>query len=170
LTIRTLLIGFLLLGAAAVLQMTCAYDLSIGPARPDFILTTIACLAAFEEETTGAVFGAWGGLLMGSVMGGLTFGSYLISRTVAGAVCGLFGDRTLNSRTVVGILAAFLGTLCGECLFYVMAPTHRVLQWAERVLLECLYDALLAAPLTLLLRRVLLAAPRPDRLGRPILR
>jgi rod shape-determining protein MreD len=150
----------LALAVAAVLQMTIAYSLSIGPARPDILLTTLICAGLMLGMTASSAAGVWAGILIATMVG-VNFGSFLVSRATVGLLTGYLAEQGLREEIAVPPLATLVATVLCEGIYYLMAPAHRGIWWAERVALEAVYNAVLSVPITLLLRRMgLKAKPR----------
>jgi hypothetical protein len=146
------LLAAVVLTLAAVLQMTTAWSLAIGPARPDILLTAIICVSLLVELPAAAAAGLWGGLLMATLVG-VNYGSFLVSRSMTGAVCGRLAEQPLRENLLIAPIITFAATFVCEGAYYAMAPSHRGVWWIERVALEALYNLVLSVPLTLLLRK-----------------
>jgi len=151
-TVYRILIAVVVPVLAAVLQMAAATALAIGPARPDILLTTIVCCAMQLDLPAAAAVGVWGGLLMATVVG-VNFGSFLVSRSIAGVVGGWLGAQPIASATIAAVFATFAATFLCEGAYYLMAPAHRGLWWIERVALEAVYNMLLSVPISLALSK-----------------
>ena len=148
------------LTVAAVLQMTLASALSLGPARPDILLTTLVCAGLLWDLPLGSAAGIWAGILMATIVG-VNYGSFLVSRTIAGTATGWLAERGLREEIAIPPMVAFAATVICESIYYAMAPAHRGIWWAEHVILEAAYNAALAGPIWLILRRIGLRRVEP---------
>ncbi len=121
-TFVRLLIVTAFLAFAAVLQMTASFSVAIGPARPDFVLTTLCCASVLVNYESGAAAGVWAGQLMAAVVG-VNYGSFLVSRALTGAFCGWLNQRFLRDDFLVPPLVTFGATFVCEGIYFLMAPT-----------------------------------------------
>lgn len=159
--VRQVFLAALLLCLAAVLQGRGAHALRIGQAQPDFPLVTLGCAATLLGGARGIGLGFWAGLLTASLNPG-TFGTYLASRTLAGAFAGWLQGFVIRDSLIVPPLVLFAVTLVAEATSVLMAPTHNLRLWALQVGGETLYNMLLALPVYALLRRLGIGRQRED--------
>jgi rod shape-determining protein MreD len=150
----------LLLIVAAILQLAFGSSWSVRGAQPNLILI-VAALCALHFGATGAAgvgFGA--GLLTACVASPphAGFGSLIVSATLACWVVGRMEGHLFRDNPVVAVALA-IGQVAGaEALFYIFAPQPGFGAWLRNSGLTVLFDALLAAPLWLAIRRVLRSA------------
>lgn len=138
---------------AAVSQGRLSHTLAWHGAQPDFVLTTLACGAILAGGARGAWLGFWAGLLT-AALASQTPGSFLVSRTLAGALAGWLQGSVIQRSPVVPPLAALATTLAAEAVYGLMAPPHHLRAWAGAVGGETVYNTILAFPLYALLRRL----------------
>ena len=152
----TVVLAFLFL--AAILQGRAAHALSIWGAQPDFPLIVLACGANLIGGESGAVLGLFAGLLTASLVG-LDYGSYLTSRTLAGAVAGWLKRLMIRDSVITPFLVVLATTIVAESVFVLMAPAHSLhtwpltLRWIHSVLGGLVYNIVLAYPLYIGLRK-----------------
>lgn len=140
-----LLIGF-------ALHAAFSHSLRIGDARPNLALCVLLIACLFVGPNTGAAFGFLTGLLEGAYVA-IHVGSFIVSRSLAGFAVGALEARIFRRNPFVAVLIVLLGTALTEGAFFLFAPQRQVVPWAVRTLYESLYNAALALPLYLLLRR-----------------
>ena len=143
----------LVLLVAFVLQAAYGSALAIHEARPNLSLTTLLIVCLFADAPTGALLG----FLMGLLEAAYTeryVGSFLVTRSLAGWAVGVLDETIFRDNLLVTLLTAPVGTLLVEGCFFLFAPQPHVLRWADRTLLQALYNGLLALPLYLVLRRI----------------
>ncbi len=138
---------------AALLQGRLSHSLALFGAQPDFVLTTLACGAILAGGARGAWLGFWAGLLT-AALASQTPGSFLVSRTLAGALAGWLQGSVIPRSPVAPPLAALAATLAAEGVYVLAAPTHHLRAWATAVGGETIYNVLLSFPLYALLRRL----------------
>ena len=142
---------------ALLVQMVFADAVGIRGAHPDFVLLTVLLGALFCDANQGAQLGFWGGLAYASIVspphGG--FGSLIISRTLAGFGVGWLEERIFRDHPVLAVALTAGGTALTEAIFFVFAPQPHALHWARAAATTTLYNAALAGPLYLLMRRLL---------------
>lgn len=158
---RQIILAAVLVCLAAVLQGRGAHALRVGQAQPDFVLIALGCSATLLGGARGIALGFWSGLLTASLNPG-TFGTYLASRTLAGAFAGWLQGSVIRDSVVVPPLALLATTLVAEVISVLMAPTHHLRLWALQVGGETLYNMLLALPVYFLLRRLGVGRQRED--------
>ena len=154
------LVAFFLL-IAAVLQGRGAHAIALRGAEPDFILVALACGATLVGGPRGAGLGFWAGLLTAALVPG-TSGTFLVSRTLAGAFAGWLHGSVIRDSVVVPPLVGLSTTLVAELVYVLMAPTHHLRAWAVARGGELLYNAVLALPLYFLMRRLHIGRQRED--------
>jgi hypothetical protein len=158
---RQVFLVALFLFVAAVLQGRVAHAIAIRGAQPDFILVVLACGGTLLGGGRVAGLGFWAGLLTGALIPG-TVGTFLTSRTLAGAFAGWLHGTVIRDSIAVPPLAALTTTLVAEVVFVLMAPTHHLRTWAGVRGGELLYNSLLAVPVYFLLSRLQIGRQKDD--------
>ena len=164
---HVLLVAFLI-WLAAVGQGRAAHALSIRAAQPDLPLIVLACGALPLGSARGALLGFWAGLLTAAASP-LTYGSLFVSRIAAGAFAGGFGRGLIRDNLIVPPLVVLAATGLTEGLGALIAPgaaVHDVRHWLWTLGGEMLYNALLAVPVSLLLRLFRVGEVTADPFGR----
>lgn len=143
----------LLLLLAGALQGSLAWRLHGWGGQPDFVLAVIVSAALLSNGSVGSLIGLAGGLVTAALVGE-TVGSLLVSRTVAGFAAGWLASRLFRVSAPVAVLGAFLTSVAAEIVYVLAAPRIGVRVWLGAALIGALWNAALAVPLTLLLRRL----------------
>jgi rod shape-determining protein MreD len=144
-----------LLVAAALLQSTLSPRLFVLGGQPDFVFIVVIAGALLADAGLGALFGLAGGLLTGALVGE-TVGTFLVSRTLAGFVAGAVGARLFRGNVFVVMAGVALAALVAEAVYVLSAPgvAARPAPWIQATLVGTLWNALLALPVSALLRRL----------------
>ncbi len=147
----------LLLLIAACLQGAFADAMQIGGAKPDLLLATALTGALFCDANGAAALGFFAGLLLACLAapphGG--FGSLIVSRTLVAFGVGWLEERIFRDSALFALALVAAGTALAEGLFFLFAPQSALLHWARALGSTTLYNAILAIPLYLLIRRLL---------------
>lgn len=142
---------------SALAQAVYANALQIGGARPDFPLAVALILSLFSNANGGAALGFTAGLLHASLAsppaGG--FGSLIVSRILVCVGVGWLEEKMYRDNAFTALALVALGTACAELLFFVFAPHPNILLWARHLGLTTLYNAVLAIPLYVVVRRLI---------------
>lgn len=138
---------------AAVLQGRLAHSMAIGRAQPDFVLVALSCGAILTGGASGIGLGFWAGLLTAALVA-VTPGSFLVSRTVSGALAGWLQGSVIPGSLLVPPLVSLTATLTAEVIYVLMAPTHHLRDWAVAVGGEAAYNMGLSFAAYALLRRL----------------
>jgi rod shape-determining protein MreD len=125
--------SFVLVFAAAILQVSVFSDVTILHGTPDLLLVAIICVALLRGPVAGAVIGFWGGLLVDTA-NLETLGVTSLLLTVAGYWIGRYGETTGRERThapfvsvaVITVLYA-IGSLAFHYVLGDPAPARAVL-------------------------------------------
>ena len=152
---------------AAALQGRLAHALHVRWAQPDFILVTLGCAATLLGGGRATFLGLWAGLLTAALIPG-TFGTFLTSRTLAGALAGWVQRFLIRDSLLVPPLVVLAATLAAEAVYVLMAPgvaRHPLRLWLLKVGGEALYNMLFAFPVFFLLRRLGLGHVPDDPFG-----
>jgi rod shape-determining protein MreD len=145
-------LGLFLLAAFCV-HVAHVTDMQIYSARPNLTVMALLVGCLFLDAGSGAVFGFLCGALEASYAG-IFVGSILVSRSIVGFALGAMEERVFRDNVFVAMLLTLLGTFAVEALFYLFAPQPNFPGWAVRVAGESVYNAVLALPAYLILRRV----------------
>lgn len=157
-----------LIWLAAIGQGRAAHALSVKGAQPDFTLVVLACGSLALGSARGALLGFWAGLLAAAALP-MTYGSVFVSRIAAGAFAGGVGRSLIRDNLVVPPLVVLASTLLAEGLGALVAPgaaVHDVRHWLRLLGGEMVYNALLAVPVSLLLRLFHVGQVTADPFGR----
>ncbi len=158
----------LLIWAAAVLQGRAAHALALGGAQPDLPLVALACGAQLLGSAWGIRLGFWAGLLAAAAFP-QAYGSVFLARIAAGAFAGGVGRSLIRDNLLVPPLVALTTTILAETISVLMAPgpaLHHTRHWLALAGGEVLYNALLALPVSLLLRLLGVGRGHEDPMGR----
>ncbi len=98
--------ALLILFAAAIIQVSFGYSLSVHGIRPGFVFITVYALAVNAGEGRGMLYGAAGGLILDCLSGGFS-GLMLSGYAITGFLAGRLGGTLFN----VGEAANFVGIL-----------------------------------------------------------
>lgn len=142
---------------AAIVQATYADAVHIRGARPDVLTATALICALFCDANGGAGVGFVAGVLYASLSGPPRggFGSIIVSRTLVGFAVGWLEERIERDNPFLAVALVTAGTLLADCLFFLFAPQRgQIAHWARGMMLTTLYNAVLAYPLYLLIRRM----------------
>jgi rod shape-determining protein MreD len=153
---------------ATVLQGIVAHAIMIKGAEPDFTLIVLACGATLIGGNYSVALAVWAGLLDASMLAQY-IGSYLASRTLAGAFAGGLKSSVIRDSLVVPPLIVFLTTAVAHLIFAAMVPhawLHRAHQWSHEVLGQIIYNTILSYPVYFLLRRCHVGQPKENPFGR----
>lgn len=167
-SVRHFLIAALLLWLAAVGQGRLAHAVSLGGMQPDFRLVVLSCGALLVGRKGGTWLGFWAGLLT-AVSFPPAYGSLFVSRIAAGLFAGTLGRSLIRNNFLVPMLVTLVTTLLAEMLTTLMAPRYALHHLHHRVFLfggELLYNALLAFPVSLLLRGLQVGVVPEDVYGK----
>jgi rod shape-determining protein MreD len=141
---------------AAILQGRVAHAIAIRSAEPDFVLIVLACGAILNGTEQGAFLGFWGGVLTAS-LSTVNFGTYLASRTIAGALASSLQQLMIRDSVLVPPLIVLITTLVAQIVYSLMAPSmmvHHFKLWSHAIGGSALYNCLLAFPVYWFFRRL----------------
>jgi len=150
-------VAYLLLAFLA--QALLAARMTIGVARPDFLIVAAACIGLLAPMTEGVVYGISAGLLM-AVLVGFNYASHIISRASAGWVSAKMGNMMSHENLLTPLIGVAAATLTAQIVTLAMAPMA-LGPWWRQTLGEILYNAICMMSLYLIVRRLI----RP---GRPL--
>ena len=141
-----------LLLVAAGLQSLVAARVSVLGGEPDFVLTVAAVAALLSNARAGAVTGFTAGLVTASLIG-QTVGTFYVSRTLVGWLAGWSTARLYRDNAWVVILGVLLASILSEVIYLLAAPHLSLGHGLKASLLGAVWNAILAYPTMLLLRR-----------------
>lgn len=153
---------------ATVFQGIVAHAITIKGAEPDFTLIVMACGATLIGGNYALGLSLWAGLLEAAMLSQFV-GSYLASRTLAGAFAGGLKRSVIRDSLVVPPLIVFLTTAVANLIFAVMVPhswLHHAHQWTRAVIGQLIYNTVLSYPVYFLLRRCRIGQPKENPFGR----
>lgn len=143
----------LLLGVAAALQGLLAPHLFRWGGQPDFVFPVVMTAALLSDASLGCLLGLGGGLLTGALVGE-TVGTFLVTRTFAGFAAGSFAQRMFRANLGVAVLSVIVASVVSESLYILSAPRVGFQKWLWSALIGTAWNAVLAVPATLILRRL----------------
>src|SRR5262249_19579555 len=143
---------------AFVLQTAFVQHLMFRSIRPNVVLTTLLVECLFAGPNTGAVLGFFVGLLEASYSA-IYVGSFIVTRALAGYIVGSLEDRIFRDSAAIAFATALFGTVAVEATFFVFVPQPHFSRWAIRIGGEAIYNALIAIPVYLGIRRILAKFP-----------
>ncbi|HXH60391.1 MAG TPA: hypothetical protein VNI20_03440 [Fimbriimonadaceae bacterium] len=138
----------------AALQQTLGTRAMIGSASPDFLLTLGLVAAVMYPPRIACLLGFTAGVLHGGIAGADLSG-LAISRTLACFGAGFVSRLDLEIKPVYVALVVFAGTLAAQVMMMVPAPPPAAWVYVRDTLFGAMYNAALALPVYLLLRRSL---------------
>lgn len=144
-------LGVFLFVAAAV-QSSLADRMYAWGGQPDFVFAVVLAAALLSDASRGSVIGLCGGLLTAALVGE-TVGTFLVSRTLGGFVAGWLSSRLFRANAAVVIASVLTASFAGEALYVLAAPRIGLGVWLPAALVGAAWNAVLAVPITLLLRR-----------------
>jgi rod shape-determining protein MreD len=153
---KALWLGISLL-IAIILQAAFADKIKFFGLKPDLTLVVALTGAMFCEPNGASFLGFMAGLLHASFAApaGGGVGAIIVSRTLICFGIGLLGEHLYRDSLRIACLAVTVATLLTEIVFYVIAPQPLVAVWFRHAVGTAVYNALLAVPLYLLLRRTI---------------
>lgn len=145
--------GALLVLAAFVLDMAIGHRLAFRNVQPDMSLAALTPVALAVRASGGAWLGLFAGVLKGSFVS-LAFGSYAVSRCLAGWLTGLLQERFFRDNLFVTVAAGFMASLEADLTFFAFAPQPDAAQYWLSSGATALYTAVWVIPFALLVRRM----------------
>ena len=142
-----LIYPFLMFFPVLLLQISVVPLIAIAGIIPDFILITLVYYSIIRNQLYGTILGAYCGLLVDLVTGGL-LGSYMLSKTLAGFVAGYFSGETKresNTTTYRFLLIVLLCATLDDVVFSFFSTfdiqTNMITLLFEQALIPSLYTA-----------------------------
>jgi len=145
--------GALIVSVAFVLDTALGHRIAIRGVRPDLSLAALAPVALAVRAAGGAWLGLFAGILRGSFVS-LAFGSYAVSRCLAGWLTGLLQERFFRDNLLVTVAAGLMASLAADLTFFAFAPQPDARQYLLHAGGRALYTAVLVIPFALLVRRM----------------
>lgn len=131
----------LVLIVTAGLQGNLPASISIMGAKPDLILVVLISYSLAADPVFGASLGFVAGLIHGSSVG-LSWGSFMVTRTITGFLAGLVNTRVFSENPFVPVLSAIWLTLVCEGLFLLGNPPVRLGTAIRLVIGECIANGI----------------------------
>jgi rod shape-determining protein MreD len=168
-------IGLLVLFTALV-ETTLGSDLRVFNVAPDLMVLLVICAGLVGGTEAGAWVGFWTGLLYDMFLTGTPVGLSALTYCLIGSSVGALRSTVLQERRSLLPLAAFVGTAAAVLFFVgagVVLGQSQLLgggrSWLIRVMIvESLWNALLALPAGYIYARVARGSAGADRVGTPI--
>ncbi|MGD8307186.1 MAG: rod shape-determining protein MreD [Ignavibacteria bacterium] len=142
-----LIYPFLLFFPVLLLQISVVPLIAISGIIPDFILITLVYYSITRNQLYGTILGAFCGLLVDLVTGGL-LGSYMLSKTLAGFVAGYFSGETKKDSSTTTYRFLLIVLLCAtldDVVFSFFSTfdiqTNMITLLFEQALIPSLYTA-----------------------------
>ena len=168
-------IGLLII-FTAVVETTLGSDMRVLHVAPDLMVLLVICAGLTGGTEAGAWVGFWTGLLYDMFLTGTPIGLSALTYCLVGSAVGALRTSVLQERRSLLPIAAFTGT-AAAVLFFVTAGVvlgqSQLLgggrSWLIRVMLvESLWNALLALPAGYIYARVARGSAGADRIGAPL--
>ncbi|MCW2920549.1 MAG: Rod shape-determining protein MreD [Thermoleophilia bacterium] len=162
--------GVLIVLFAALLQISVAYRIEVGDAYPDVLILVVASIALLTGSISGATHGFIAGVAIAS-FAALPLGPHALVGTLVGYSIGRVGEALVtDDHPIPPLLAGVYATLAmqiGRPLveFLVSPSPGRVDGLLGQAALVTVISSVLAVPVFLLVRKVLVAAHAITPLG-----
>lgn len=155
--------GVLLVVVAALVQVSIAYRIEVGDAYPHVLILVIASLALLTGSVNGATYGFLGGVCI-ATFAALPLGTHALMGTLIGYTIGRVGEALVTDDhplppLVAGVLATLAMQLGRPLVEFLVNPAvGQVDGFVGRAATMAVISSVLAVPVYLLVRRVLVAA------------
>ena len=136
---------------AAGLQGNYPSSLTILGAKPDLILVVLIACSLAADPVFGGTLGFIAGLINGSMVG-LSLGSFIVSRTMTGALAGFLTTKIFSDNPIVPMVSAGWITMACEAVFLLANPRPLLGVVIRLVLGKCIYNAIFTLVLYWILR------------------
>lgn len=140
----------------AGVHSTWAASWQIGGVAPDLFLIVAISLGINLGWADGALLGMALGFVQ-ATLHGADFGSYLVSRCLAGALAGYLQPAISRDNLFAPSLCVLGVSFAAETMFFLMAP-RPFADWLVATVTLCAYNAVIAStlyiPLTAIIRRM----------------
>jgi len=158
---RAWLVGGVFFLVATGIQQSAAVSMSIGLARPNFLLLAISLFAPYAGRTGTGALGLLSGILQGAIAGA-NLTAYSLSRILAGLAVGQLHQTELARTAWVAALTAFLTVAVAQTILLFIAPSQNLGAFTLATMGTAIYNGVLAVPLDWGLSKVL-RPPAYDR-------
>lgn len=158
------IVAMLLLFTAALLQGTIVQQVEIANVSPDLVVLVIVSIALLSGSIAGAAFGFCGGLMVG-LLGALTLGPHAMLGSLIGYGAGRWGEQLITDEhpvppLVAGIVGSFVMYLGRPLVSFLLDPAVTATNGIfTDALVGTMINALLAVPVFLFVRHVMLRVP-----------
>jgi hypothetical protein len=139
---------------AGALQSQMSGRMKIYGSAPDFLMAATMSMALVIDPALGAVFGFCAGVMHASIVD-LSFGGFIISRTLLGFGMGWMRDWVFQENLLVLMAAALVGTIACEGIYFLIEPARSSSAAIAQLPMEAVYNALIALIFYLLVTRTL---------------
>jgi rod shape-determining protein MreD len=140
------------LWVAGGLQESVAPRLQLAGASFDFIIIVISVLGLAGDRRSASLVGFFGGVVQGGLTGA-NLGSYVISRTLTGFVCGSIASLEFERNPVVAGLMCAGMTLVAQVSLMFIAPPAAITPFLLATIGSALVNGVLAMPCHAVLRK-----------------
>lgn len=145
--------------AAAILQQAVAFRWAVLGAHPDFLLVALTLFASRSSRSSGMVLGFSDGVVMGA-LAGANMQHYVFSRTIVGLLLSWIGSiQQLQTPVVIGVFAA-ASTIVAQVILMFSAAPHGIGGFLADTLRTAVYNGVLAISVFALLKRVMTPVAR----------
>jgi rod shape-determining protein MreD len=155
--------GVLLVVIAALLQVSIIYRIEVGGASPDLLVLVVASIALLTGSVSGAGYGFLAGVVL-ALFAAVPLGPHALVGTLVGYAIGRVGEALVTDDhpvppLVAGIVATAAMQVGRPLVEFLVNPAigHVDGLWTQAALVT-LISSVLALPVFLLVRRVLVAA------------
>jgi len=161
--VGTRIASALLVVCAALVQVTIGHRIEIGAASPDLLILIVTAIALLTGSISGAAHGFLAGMCI-ALFAGLPLGPHALVATLAGFAVGRLGEVLVTDEHPIPPLAAGIVATAAMQIgrplveFLVNPAVASVDGLWSRAFLTTAISAVLAVPLYLLVRRVLITA------------
>lgn len=152
-----------LIVCAALLQVSVMYRIEIGDAAPDLLVLVVASIALLTGSVSGAAHGFVAGVVL-ATFAAVPLGPHALVGTLIGYAIGRVGEALVTDDHPVpplmaGIFATFAMQVGRPLVEFLVNPTIGQVDglWTQAILVTVL-SAVLAVPVYLAVRRMLVAA------------
>lgn len=137
---------------AAGLQGNLPRFVSIFGATPDLVLVVLIAYSMAEDAEFGATLGFIAGLIHGAAVG-LSFGSFIVTRTVTGFLAGYVPTRLFSENFLVPAISAVWLTAACETMFLLANPRGELSLVLWTLAGECIQNAIFTCILYFIFRQ-----------------
>jgi rod shape-determining protein MreD len=163
--------GVTLVLVAALLQVSIAYRIEIGDAYPNIVVLVVASIALLTGSVSGAVHGFIAGVAL-ATFAAMPLGTHALMLVLIGYTIGRVGEALVTDDhpvppLVAGILATLVMQLGRPLVEFLVNPdVGQVHGFVAKAAMMTVISSVLAVPVYLLVRRVLVSASAIAPIGR----